>query len=215
MLSYRLHAAGGALTTQFGGLPDPGCEPLDACGVAGSLTRTLSPAHQQLELVAQRVVRHRVSGEQSLRDLHAGRLKLAQVGSPDIAGRLSAAVGFSDATNCSDQVNDDGYSLGATFNRRDHALAFDLVDRADGIDPMRTRCPGPRSGDALRGIALAGGLLPDHALGRRQVSLRLTNSGDFDGFGYQGSRGGALTVDLRLAHIDAGTITATSDGVGQ
>ena len=43
---------------------------------------------------------------------------------------------------------------------------------------------------------------------RRQTVVSLTSPGGFSGFGYVGSRGGALGVSLAVEQIHAGTVSA-------
>jgi hypothetical protein len=204
-IDYRVLRFSGALTTEFGGLSDPACLPLDACGASGSLRDAISSPGGSMSLEADRIVRRRVSGAAALRDLRAGRLKIPFVapGAP-IRGRLSATAAWSGGQTCRDRKISQELNLNG--NARAAGVDLSLGTNNPGEDILRTHCPGPSSLDVLGpGDSIAAGTLPVRTLGKRLLHVTLGGNGRFLGPGYEGVRGGAVSIDLRLLRLRAGT----------
>ena len=79
-----------------------------------------------------------------------------------------------------------------------------------GSVTLRTHCPGPTDTDVTGNIdrGFASGAVSLADLLRRQTVVSLTSPVGFSGFGYVGSRGGALGVSLAVEQIHAGTVSA-------
>lgn len=73
---------------------------------------------------------------------------------------------------------------------------------------LRTHCPGPTDNDVIGSFGgLADGTVSVADLLGGHVTMSLTSPGGFSGFGYDGSRSGAIDLSLVLEHIHAGTIS--------
>ncbi len=204
-LNYRMQLISGALTTDFAGLPRPACLPLDACGTLGSLGDAISTADGSLQLEAERVVRHPISGAAALRDLRAGRLKIPFVAAGgQISGRLSATAAWSGGPTCRDEMRQQ-----LNLNGKAKGTRLDLALQASNqgaVDILRTHCPGPSTDDVLGpGGSIAAGTLAVRTLGRHHLHLVLPGDGRFVGSGYEGARRGGVSIDLRLLRLLAGT----------
>jgi hypothetical protein len=205
VVDYRLERVTGKLTTEFGGRPDPACLPLDACGASGSLIDAISHARGSMELEADRVVQRPVSAAAALRDLRAGRLRIEFVAATTpIASRLSATAAWSGGPTCRDHAAR-GLSLNGNGKRSGVGLSLALADSGQG-DLSRTNCAGPASADVLGpGGSIAGATVPVRTLGDRHLHVTLSGDGTFVGGGYEGSRRGTVSIDLRLLHVHGGT----------
>jgi hypothetical protein len=204
-VDYRLQRISGTLTTDFRGITDPACLALDACGTSGSLSDAISETGGSVQVQAARFVGRRVSGAAALRDLRAGRLRIEFVAaSRAIRGRLSATATWSGGPTCRDQI---AQELGLNGSVKGTAVDLSLAAvNPGGADILRTHCAGPASVDVLgSGGTIAGATFQVRTLGDRRLHLTLPGSGRFIGPGYEGARGGAVAVDLRLLRVRGGT----------
>jgi len=206
-IQYRIATAGGTVTTTFAGRPSPLCVPFDACGTSGTITDALSVVGTRFEFDAQRVVTRRVSRRGVLADLRSGRLPLQDSGVL-IADTLSANVDWSAGSACTDRLR----QLNALFVNADesqhHSNVVFSVATDQIEDPFRTACPGPGTTDVLgSSSALGQEVLPVRALGRKSLRIVLAAGGRFVAGSYAGSRGGGMTLGLKLVRLRAGTKT--------
>ncbi len=222
-LRYRLASLPAALDATFSGEPDPFCAALAACGNSGSLALSLGSVQRTIAVTAARVVRQRVGSGRALADLRRGRLPIGNGEFPLLAPLVvptvaSETIRAPDGTQC--QAASSGQAqlnIGtAPGSRPRSALEMSLSDAGDpGL--LRTYCPGPDDTDVFgRSPAfLTGSVGPTQLLLRHSV-ISLSRSGGFAGFGYVGTRAGALRLSLTLQRVHAGTIvlrTTTSRDV--
>lgn len=209
-LDYGVVGVSGALGATFAGLPGPGCAPLDACGASGSVTWSLSRISARVLITGSR----RVHGDGGglgfgLLALRQGRMRVSlQAFSDDDSesatstGTASTRVTLPGGTVCTDSARGPAPELDGGV-ARSGALRITLgpVDE-QGIDAVRTRCPGPLQTDMSAGGALAAGVLDPRTLGAKDIDLPLRTGGALVGPGYGGSRSGQIVLHLRLAHAD-------------
>ena len=225
-LRYRISAAG-SLVNDYAGLPNPDCQPFDACGASGSQTLTIDPASRSLELVGSLPVRARRTRAQILADLHSGRLPLDFPDPVPLATVTSERLAWPDGTTCTDSRRDEGlvalvgFTLpsgwtayggsvygGSFFGAADRprrTLPVVIGAGTQGGSPLRTHCPGPAAADLsdANGIILAG-RLPLSGLGTNSLSVALANAGAFAMPGYAGRRSGAVTLRMTLVRVRTG-----------
>jgi hypothetical protein len=214
LLRYRVSAPPAALGIAFGGESGPFCIPLGTCGARGSLSVAFPRLLGEVDIMAIRLVKARVSRRQALRDFRAGKLDL--VGAPPLSWatpRVSET--FRDGGTCTDTVPVPTYGLGFGFtappSRRALPVTISSFDNGTGADPLRTHCPGPGAIDALApNETLASGRIRLRALLRRRLTLTLRARGGFSVPGYAGARAGELPVTLSLLKVIAGTQTERS-----
>lgn len=204
-IDYRITTNSGAVTTAFDGRPDPFCVPLDACGVTGALTDTISGTSTKLEFDAQHVVVRRASRRKALADLRAGRLTLSDTGET-VSDVLSANIAWSAGTACTDGLRRfNALAVDATPDKHLKRMLFSLVGNSTE-DPFRTACPGPGIDDVLGSSdALARGALPVRDLGRSSLRVVVSGHGRFVTGTYAGARNGGITLGLRLVRVRAAT----------
>ena len=70
-----------------------------------------------------------------------------------------------------------------------------------GLDPLRTRCPGPSIADAAEGHALATGSVPRAAFHRRRVVITLSRGRTFQSQPYAGETQPSLQIVLRRKRV--------------
>jgi len=203
-MQYRLTGVSGTVTATFAGRPDPFCAPLDACGASGVVTDVISGSEDQLELIAQRVVKRRVSRRGGLADLRSGRLQLF-AGGVLLADRLSANVGWPVGLACTDALRQhNALDVDAIESRRHTSLLFGLDTQPE--DPFRSACPGPAATDVLgSSTTLARAVMPVSELGRKSLRIVASGHGRFVMGSYAGSRSGSLSFEMRLVRLQAGT----------
>jgi hypothetical protein len=210
-IAYRVVAVTGGLATAFAGLAPPLCSPLGACGTAGTVTETFKTSGT-ISFFGTRTVKRRVSAGRTLADLRAGRLAVyTSFDGLPIAETATETVTGPGTLSCAD-TRTEGPFPGQSSRRGRHAieLAFagsggTFVFGDGGIDPLRTRCPGPASADVVANGPLAAATVPLSTLGRRPLSLTFTGGGPFTGSAYTGQRGGSVVLSLIFAHASGGT----------
>jgi hypothetical protein len=173
-VEYRVTGVSGSIPLDV--LADPrACAPLDACGLAGSLTVTPRPGEGEAYLVAY----GRLPKEELRRALEAapghaprGVRFYGYVALSKEAGSVAAALERDGRPACQDagplrrstlQLNvRDGF-VRATFGGNEPG----------GVDLLGTRCPGPLEADLGRRRHLASGRVPLSSFSRRRLTLRL------------------------------------------
>ena len=176
-VGYRIVRAEGALSSTFGGLPDPLCRPLDACGLTGTheLALAAPTPDRRLDLAATgplSAVRARNVGG-ALAALRAGRLALLS-GNLDgsLRARATVVAGREGVPPCRDERDIDLPTLVA--HRAAGGLALLLGDRGfPGGDARDSRCPGPTGGEDPDGVTLATALIPVASIGAPELQVRL------------------------------------------
>jgi hypothetical protein len=196
---FRVESVSGSVTTSLHGLADPDlCGPLDACGLAGTITTTLTASSGDGYAFAFAPARR------SKRELRRalglapgpipGGVQTAAFFEWDDDGTVASDLSRSGAAACSDSapITNGGLLDVAIDSKTARARYY-------GFDALRTRCPGPSAVDA--GV-LARGSLPLRALTARRATLRLTHGGrSFDANGYSGSTRADITVSVRRVRI--------------
>ena len=82
-----------------------------------------------------------------------------------------------------------------------------------GLDPFRTRCPGPALVDASEEHPLAAGNVPRSAFRKRRVEITLGRGRPFESQPYKGETRPALTIVLRRTRVRE-RVESLSGGVG-
>jgi hypothetical protein len=207
-VDYRLVAVDEALVDGFGGVADPFCEPLGACGTTGSIHMQLAPGRDLLEITGQRIVKRHIGLRRALEDLRAGKLAVydngfgngiryrttsvvSRPGTPSCAGAASGQIGFDS------QVTRTTYEFYLEPNGTDFFFG--------GADALRTWCPGPESTTIVGQGAIASGAFKVASLGAPRIEVRLTNAGRFVGPGYHGTRTGSVVLMLVRTRVMGGT----------
>jgi hypothetical protein len=207
---YRIPDISGATVAEFKASPPPLCEALAACGATGSVRMAISRIGQQLALTGYRIVRHRVSGVRALSDLRAGRLTLGDDSYQlDPSGTLSESVSGPGSVTCTDTLVHPYLDFSSSPTRAGDRLLLDSNGNQyfepEG-DPLRTYCAGPGSATILGSGAIGTGVVQASEIGAPRIELVLRNPGAFDGNGYSGVRGGAITLTLVRRRMMAGTV---------
>jgi hypothetical protein len=208
-VTYRISSVTGAPEVTFAGIADPFCEGVGTCGDSGTLALTLQPAAARLTFTGTRLVAHPVGAARALADLRRGRLSVYDDSyALSLAGRLAESFqpGAAGAPACRDTVPV-ALGLGSVVAHGLDRFTLDPVTPAfpSGVDPLRSHCPGPLSGDAVTAGGLAGGSVALAALGDPGLSLPLAAGGSFAGGGYTGSRSGTTTLSLERVAASGGT----------
>lgn len=203
---YRVAGVTGTLTTAFAGRPDPLCEQFDSCGSHGTLSSALTRASGTVTVIGSRVVRRRVSPAAARRDFYAGRLPLEAFGDATGRSTLTAMLTWAAGGSCVDARAAGVAPLDPQASGRKLVLLLGVAADQGGIDLLRSRCPGPLATDVVGAKPLAHGSIDLRQLGSRRLVVTLRNPGAFRSSGYAGSRGGSLTVVLRLVRIRAHTL---------
>jgi hypothetical protein len=210
-LRYRIASLPGTLDASFSGEPDPFCAALDSCGATGSIALSLPRYRSTVFVSASRVVTQRVDADQAVADfrrglLHAGGGGIGPPGA-DTTARVAETFDGSGGWRCQDSVVSRGPQLFPAVRPRSGAgIAFG-IDGSLGPDLLRTHCPGPSFVDVfghsravVRASIGAARLLAHHSV------ISMTSPGSFSGFGYVGTRAGALRFSLTLERVRAGTV---------
>ena len=179
-LTYAVERVTGAVRTDLAAVEDSRrCEPLDACGLSGSLVRGFDggdgTATVHASGRASRTSRGDLRAAVGLAPGDPGRVRTFGFGTwrtPDAA--VVAELSRADGTGpCRDRVPVETaeVELRAVGGRLQASL-FGGAGGPGGLAPLRTRCPG---GDATAGgRSLATGSVPLSALRAREVTIRLT-----------------------------------------
>ena len=198
---------GGSLSTTFSGLPAPLCAPLGACGDSGRLVESIA-ADGSLSFSAARIVPRPVSAAAALRDLRSGRMRLnGFLGVSPAREAVSETLAQRDGTTCTGSGSAGRFDFEVAVRRRGDQLQLTSPGGAFGVDPLRTRCPGPSAADVLgnRSEILAAAPLAPSELGRRHLTLSLSAAGTFSGLSWSGRRGGTIVLMLTRVRERAGT----------
>ena len=201
-VDYRIAGITGGVGVSFSSLADPLCEPQGACGTAGQLSVALTAPRQKLDFYGSRIVKRRVTSAKVLADLRVGRLNLSdnayalRLGG-ELTGTLTGAGGLS----CSDRLARPPTGLSSSATRLVDHLKLDPSSSSGslfgtGVEPLRTRCPGPGSSDIIRGGALATASVAADQIGAPRLTVSLGASGEFTGSSYQGTRSGSIVITL-------------------
>ncbi len=180
-ISYAIERVTGSVRSDLAAIEDPRrCEPLDACGLSGSLTRILDGGRGEAAVFA--TARRRGASRRRLRavlGLAGGRPAPARTfGFGDVrtpAGALVTELARPGASPCRDRIALPGADLDLELRRgrlSGRLLRFGVA----ASQGARTRCPG---GDAALGgpEAIATGSVPLRALRGRRITLRLSQGG--------------------------------------
>lgn len=206
-VKYRIASISGSLSTDFSGLPAPLCAPLGACGDSGHLAESIAGGGS-LTFSAARIVPRRVSAAAALRDLRSGRMHLDGFLQASPAHEItSETLAQADGTTCRASTDGGQFELNAAIRRDGDQILLASLGPASGIDPLRTRCPGPPATDVLGGQSdiLATAPLALGQIGRAHLTLSLSGAGTFSGLSWSGSRSGTLVVALTRERVRAGT----------
>jgi hypothetical protein len=173
-VEYRVSGVSGSIPVDV--LADPRvCAPLDACGLAGSLTVTPRPGEGEAYLYAY----GRLPKQDLRRALGVapgpaprGARLYGYVSLSDEAGSVVAALERDGGPACRDSAPLRRSTL--ELRVRDGQVTAVFGGGAQGgSDTLRTRCPGPLAGDLGRGSPLASGRIPLSAFSRRRLTLHL------------------------------------------
>jgi hypothetical protein len=206
---YRVERVYGQVGTDVEGLADPDlCGPLDACGLLGTVTLAPRATSGEAFLEAEGSVRR------SSRDLRralgllpgprrAGVRTYGYATWEEDFGSTTSALTRAGAADCRDSAPVTGggsvdLRVSAAGVRADYGVGAE----AGGVDPLRTRCPGPGIADVAHSRPLASGTVPLSAFRHRRVTLRLTRGTGFSSDGYSGHSSADMTVVLRRVGVD-------------
>jgi hypothetical protein len=210
VFAYRIERLTGSVTTDFRGLPDPACQVLGACGLAGRTSFEVAGPRGVLLVGGVRYVGPRATKAKELRALRHGRYETLGYGqlSRTSRAKLSAQVSGSAGTACSDArlarlppvgVSVEDRSVHVALGGAEEQSLFGSDDAPD--DPFRTRCAGPATQDVFGSRPFARGAFALSALGRRRLPLALDGTRRFTGAGWGGQARAALTSQLRLVGV--------------
>jgi hypothetical protein len=212
---YEVERVSGNVVTDFrGGFERSLCDPLGACGAFGSVRVSPSVSSGRATLAAYGNAR-RASGR-------ALRAALGLRPGPRASGIT--------ASGAADWIRDAGTTI-ATFKNGEGVVCADSAPLGAGymtfwvgprrvftsygrgtdagLDPLRTRCPGPSMPDAAQNRPLASGSVPRRAFRRRRVTITLDHGRPFESEPYAGQTRPALTIVLRRVRVresvDAGS----------
>ncbi|MFL5895682.1 MAG: hypothetical protein ACJ76Z_11315 [Thermoleophilaceae bacterium] len=211
-LTYAIEHLTADMGIAYTGLPAPGCEPFDGCGLGGTLR--IAGEFDQGRLVAGGARRlpgahARETPAAALRALRSGRSRgnvEAFLGTEPVVFQLSQTAGFEGEQPCTDSGRYEVEDLGTRHAAGGIRVSF---GQSGGTvaDLIRTRCPGPLSLDLGLGGPLATGTLRFRALGQKSLTLTLRPPAAFDSVAYRGAGQGAVTLSLRLVRQDVSTRT--------
>ncbi len=207
-LHYAVSTLPGGLNVSFAGENGPFCAALGSCGTSGSLTATFPSERSGLDLFASRIVRTPVGRRGVIADFRAGRLGFD--GGPSVTlsgGRLDERLGNGAGMACADAVPLPDQQLSFGQGGPSHGRRIPVtLSGASGIDPLRTHCPGPEFTDVIGASQnYAQARIPVRQLLKRRSLVSLSTDGGFGGIGYDGTRGGAVRVQLSLLSVVAKT----------
>lgn len=204
---YQVERVAGTIVTSFtGGAEQSVCAPLDTCGASGSVRLTPLVSSGRATFAAYGPAR-RVSG----RDLRAALGLRPGPRAPSITASGvadwnrdlgSAAESFTDGDGaaCSDTLPLAGGFITFWVGPRRVFATYGRGSGA-GLDPLRTRCPGPSIADAAEGHALATGSVPRAAFHRRRVVITLSRGRTFQSQPYAGQTQPSLQIVLRRKRV--------------
>jgi hypothetical protein len=200
-VTYRVESVSGQVVTNVHGLSDPDlCGPLDSCGLLGTITTLPSATKGDGVVYAYASAKHSRHELRQAVGLASGRpprgIRRTAAFEWDDKGTVTSDLARNGAPACKDTVGPAGDAVLDLRFARDH-----VTGRYYGgfSDPLRTRCPGPGSGDA--GSGLARGTFPLRQLGQRHTTLRITRGTSFSSNGYRGATKASLAVAIRRVRI--------------
>jgi hypothetical protein len=203
---YRISRLDGRTTTTFGGLPEQAlCLPLDTCGVSGTLSQSVPHASGSFDFsVLTRASRPKLDSLKALGLSSRGNARGIHVdgGGFWVSGSATttSAVTHNDgSTPCTDTVPVHGGFIGAGVRGRRLIVSYES-------DGFHTRCPGPLQQDLLGEGAFASGSIPVSALGRRSITVRLTQTASIADPALAGSIQPELTLTLTRVKVDSKVI---------
>jgi hypothetical protein len=206
-VTYAVERVAGTVDTAFRSVGERSiCEPLDVCGASGSVRLEPLVSSGRATFVAYGSAK-RTSGHGLLAALGLVRGRrprgVIALGSAEWNRDSGRAVesyrdGFGNA--CSDSVQlAGGFMTFSVGSRRVFAGYGRGPD--PGLDPFRTRCPGPSLIDASQDHALAAGNVPRGAFRKQQVTIPLSRGRNFESQPYRGETRPALTIVLRRLRV--------------
>lgn len=215
-LTYDVQRVAGTVSTAFEGLPDPDCNPLDACGLKGTVEHSVSGGKGALEVFAnrRRLPGSRVTLARSLAAARAGRLRFQAF--MDVEGMTATTTQRTirtDGDDCTDTLTGLEATVSAQARRvptRRVELSLSPTNRIGGTDALRTRCPGPSRRDMFGDSSLGLGQIPVSALGSPALRVPLRRAGGFLSSAYIGSRTADVGVELRLKRATAQLVREVS-----
>jgi hypothetical protein len=204
---YAIEQVSGGVATAFRGGDEPSlCEPLDVCGASGTLRLEPRVSSGRATLVASGPAR-RTSGRQlrAALGLRPGRRVrgISALGSADWtrdAGGATESFTDGDGSVCNDTAPLGAGYVTLTAGRRRIFASYGRAPGA-GLDPFRTRCPGPAILDAAASHALATGDVPRSAFRKRRVAITLDRGRPFESEPYFGETRASLTIVLRRVRV--------------
>jgi hypothetical protein len=202
-IAYRVERLTAQTTADFAGLPELGCDLLDACGTTGIATRRVDFAGGDASLTAD-PAHGRAPGSRAaiLRAFRAGRMPVFGGVSPPDGVRGTATVEelrAGGAGGCRDTAP--GPAIGIDLLPGRAAVQLQPSASVGRPDPLRARCPGPTRGDVLGERASAAGNIAPGDLLRPHVTLRLAGAGRFAGKGYGGRHATTIVAELRRTRL--------------
>jgi hypothetical protein len=204
-VAYRIERVSGQVATSISGLADPDlCGPLDSCGLLGTMTTAPHASSGQAFIQATAPIRRSRHDLRQALGLAPGTpprgISTSGGGFWGQAGTVTSSLSRAGTPACDDAVAlRGGDSVSIAFTRHGARVAYG--EGFGGQDLLRTRCPGPTTGDVTRYRPLATGTVPLRAFSARRVTLRLTTGGGFSSDGYRGSTRPDLTVVLRRVRV--------------
>jgi hypothetical protein len=191
----KVVSTSGQLSAAVRGTSDPyECRLLDSCGLTGTLTAALAPAHPQASLVAYG------SAKRPYRDFLAA-LGVDSKGNPrgiSFYGSIAWAGGsFAETIDQGGRCSDTGPIVGAfiSFARVRSGLLAAFQTPAS----LRTHCPGPFFSEG--GQTLASGSIGLNDLRHRTFTLRLGGASSFTDQGYSIVSHTRLSFVLRRGRV--------------
>jgi hypothetical protein len=204
---YQVERVAGSIVTGFtGGTEQSVCGQLDACGATGTVRLTPVVSSGRATFAAYGPAR-RVSG----RDLRAAlglrpgprAPNITASGVADWTRDLGSAVESltgADGAACTDALPLAGGFITFWVGPR-RVFATYGRGSSGGLDPLRTRCPGPSIADAAEDHALATGSVPREAFRRKRVVITLSRGRPFQSEPYAGLTQSSLQIVLRRKRV--------------
>jgi hypothetical protein len=200
---YRISSLLGSITVPFQGLPEPGCVPLDACGVTGTASFGIIAHDGWVVVDGGALVRRSDRGLRGLiAALERGDGEVTAYGIlPHASGTTTVDVQRTGGAPCRDSARLRAPLISSRFVRRRLALEVGADTGEPVADLVRAGCPGPTLEDVSGTQPLARASLPLAALARRRLEVVLLGDGPFGGSGYSGTRHARFTFELRRLRI--------------
>jgi hypothetical protein len=215
-VEYRVARLTGSLPVSVRGDPRT-CAPLDACGLAGTLTVQPGPArgegyvfgYGRVPFAALRRTVGLAPGPAPRRTSARGYISWGRG-----RGSVSVLLTRNGTPACRDAVRlRSGFLDLRVRGRRVTALFARGLPYGDGADLLRTRCPGPLLADLAQGTRLAFGRLPRRTLGRRRFTIHLNRGAHGVTPGYSLRSRPDLRIVLEREAVERGVLSVDSGGV--